>query len=77
MKDFVTLRSDFDEEVVLTFISPALLEGVLFSAVLRSLERDASRKAKMDFPRLCFDVPRAKLLSMRSTPLGRGCVKSL
>eukprot|EP00959_Pyramimonas_sp_CCMP1952_P285927 5978697-Pyramimonas_sp.AAC.1 len=50
---------------------------MLFCAVLRSLERDASSKANMVFPRLCYDVPRAKIRSKRSTPLGRGCVKSL
>ena len=78
MNGFAALVNDFGEDVVLTHMPPpAFLKGMLFRACLRTLERGTCSKANRVCGRLVFDVFRARPRSKRSTPLARGCAKSL
>eukprot|EP00959_Pyramimonas_sp_CCMP1952_P094780 1982536-Pyramimonas_sp.AAC.1 len=71
MNGFAVLVNDCWEEIALTYVAPALLKELLFSACLRALEREAAVKAGLSCSRLCFDVVRAKPRSKRPSPLAR------
>ena len=62
---------------MLTVIPPAMLKKMLHAASLRSLVREAAAKAKVDCPRLCFDVVRNRLRPSKVSNLGKGCIRSL
>eukprot|EP00959_Pyramimonas_sp_CCMP1952_P207308 4336537-Pyramimonas_sp.AAC.1 len=77
MTDFATCVNDFGETFLLIAIPPAMVKKMLHAASPRSLEREAAVKAKVECPRLCFDIVRNLLRSSKISYLGKGCIRAL
>ena len=77
MKNFVTLVDHKGVEIMLTFISPALLKDVLRRAAVRQLECQAADKLQVGWSRVCFDVAKAETRKKKYTPLKAGTIRNL